>query len=396
MLEERALCVPENFNEMEEIMIFISNARKVGLPALYKEVEEAQKRLVYLVDYCALTEENIELNNITFHWPSRIANALARHDDIIAVAKKKNMENLFERRTRFISELEDLAKQVQELADVGDVDEMPFYVKKVQGIQKQLVAGLDTIATFNKEEELFELEITTYPRRKDILDALEPYQALYSCGTNFQKSYRKFMDGPLMELEAEAVEAEIEALRREAFRVGGLIASMPEPQKIVTHIKEKIDEFQQFLPVIRILCNPGLRDRHWKEMSSIAGVHIKPDATTSLRKILKMNLDEFYPKFQEVSDCASKEFSLEKAIRKMVKEWEPLALNCIPYRETGTYILSSLDEIQQLLDDHIVKTQSMRSSPFIKPFETEIREWENKLITCQVLDSLSLWVKNDF
>uniref|UniRef100_H2Z3M7 Dynein axonemal heavy chain 7 n=1 Tax=Ciona savignyi TaxID=51511 RepID=H2Z3M7_CIOSA len=130
---------------------------------------------------------------------------------------------------------------------------------------------------------------------------------------------------------------------------------------------------QQFIPLISTMCNPGIRKRHWVEMSEIYGEDLTPDAGTTLRKTLKKNLDPFMSEFETISGAASKEFSLEKALSRMKSDWDEILFNTLEYRDSGVSILSSLDEVQTVLDDQIVKTQTMRGSPFIKPFEEETK-----------------------
>ena len=66
---------------------------------------------------------------------------------------------------------------------------------------------------------------------------------------------------------------------------------------------------------------------------------------------------------------------MEKSLQTMVNIWDDIAFHHQIYKETENSILSTpaVEEIQTILDDQIVKTQMMRGSPFIKPFENEIK-----------------------
>ncbi len=148
---------------------------------------------------------------------------------------------------------------------------------------------------------------------------------------------------------------------------------------------------QENLPIVHLLCNPGLRGRHWEQMNEIAGFNITPDSGTSLRKMLKHNLESHFDEFEGtqptavlslyhsvnihsahanhhpthhphttpphttphthtpphththhphthtvgISGSASKEFSLEKAMQRMEDDWDPITFNTTLYRDTG-------------------------------------------------------------
>lgn len=104
-----------------------------------------------------------------------------------------------------------------------------------------------------------------------------------------------------------------------------------------------------------------------------------------------MGLDTYIDKFEGIAEAATKESSLEKLMDKMQKDWQNMFFTVNPYKETGTFVIASIDEIQVMLDDHITKAMTMKNSAYIKPFEAQILKWEAKLHLLQ--DILDQWLR---
>uniref|UniRef100_A0A672TR52 Dynein axonemal heavy chain 3 n=1 Tax=Strigops habroptila TaxID=2489341 RepID=A0A672TR52_STRHB len=180
-----------------------------------------------------------------------------------------------------------------------------------------------------KEEELLQISKSQFPLLQIIIANKQPFEQLWTTAYSFHTKSEEWMNGEALEITEE-----IGNMWRTMYKLTKSFPDLPGPRRLAETMKFKLAKFKLHLPVLSVACNRGMRERHW---------------------------DSCYLPYQ----------------------------NVVYLQDTS--ILSAVDDIQLLLDDHIVKVQTMCGSPFIKPIEAECRAWEAKL--CLIQDIVDSWLK---
>ncbi|CAE8735310.1 unnamed protein product, partial [Polarella glacialis] len=115
----------------------------------------------------------------------------------------------------------------------------------------------------------------------------------------------------------------------------------------------------------------------------------------TLQQLLEIGILDHIETLERISAEAQKQHGLKTALAQMKREWRATEFGLTPHK-SGTHMIKGIDEIQAQLDDHIVKTQGIRGSPFVKPIEKEVKDWEAKLIYIQDLTEQWLLVQRSW
>ena len=381
---------PTNAEELDELHKFFEKSKDEladlkNCIADSSEVFEALHRAEFPMD-----DQDSQRYWTTAYWPMRLNDIKAEGEHRLQVRRAKFKDDLKKDVKKLMEEIDLIASEVNSFISLGDIDLVEERVAHVHDIEKKLKKAQEMSELYKSRESIFEMRETDYPTLASVTKTFKPYEVLWNNTAEFMRALPEWMDGPFTELDTNLVSSEIDKWARSTSKVMKQISG-EAPAQVAQRMKEKVAQFEAHLPLIVALRNPGLRDRHWDRMSEEVGFKVKADEGFSVSRALQMELPKFMSQIEEVSEHASKEYSLERTLEKMQTEWTGVEFGYLDWRTTGTYILQGVDEIQMILDDQIVKTQSMRASPYIGPFEDRVRIWEKKLNTVQEI--MDEWLK---
>ncbi|KAH6567387.1 hypothetical protein BASA60_009078 [Batrachochytrium salamandrivorans] len=336
------------------------------------------------------SNEDVRARWMAYGWTKRIEDLLYETELSLAAEESVFYKNLIADQEIFKDRIYTLTAAIFDLSKLSDLSRINEIVTEVNRISTELKEAQELTVLFNSRAQLFNQIPTKYDEIAQLDREFEPYKNLWLTCHDWTRWRDQWMLEGFLNLNAEDVERNLQHAGRTIFKCMKYFKNSPGCLAVATQVKEEVEEFKPYLPLILALRNPGMRDRHWDQLSEELNMNLHPDASFTLSDLLNMNLLDKVDLISKFCDVAGKEFSIESSLDKMGLEWKTTMLDIISYKDTGTFIMKVSEDITRLIDDHIVMTQGMNFSPYKKPFSERINLWESKLRTVQ--ETLEAWM----
>ncbi|CAE8623425.1 unnamed protein product [Polarella glacialis] len=182
---------------------------------------------------------------------------------------------------------------------------------------------------------------------------------------------------------------------KESFKTIKQFDVLANPLAVAKDLRDEIASFRANMPVIRALCQEAFQNMHFVALFDELDTDMDMEDGLTLQQLLEIGILDHIETLERISAEAQKQHGLKTALAQMKREWRATEFGLTPHK-SGTHMIKGIDEIQAQLDDHIVKTQGIRGSPFVKPIEKEVKDWEAKLIYIQDLTEQWLLVQRSW
>ncbi|GAB0196984.1 dynein axonemal heavy chain 10 [Grus japonensis] len=283
-------------------------------------------------------------------------------------------------------QIEDYSKEIEDFFH-------KFVTEGPGAVGENLDKGLELMAIFEKEvekleqnhqelssiEKLFDLPVTVYPDLVKAQNDMKGLKQIYEIYELQRAAKKEWSQTLWINLNVQFLQEGIEGFLKALRKLPKQVRSMP----VAFHLETKMKAFRDSIPLLLDLKNEALRERHWQDLMERTGTSFEMTTETfTLENMFAMELHRYSDVISEIVGTAVKELSIEKGVKEIAETWEHLKFTVQMYfkgTEKRGFILGSVDEILEILDDNNVNLQSVLGSRFVGPFLSTIHHWEKTL-----------------
>ena len=246
-------------------------------------------------------------------------------------------------------------------------------------LQRELETATKTREQLVLAQKLFDMEITSYPQLSQVEAEIKKLAQVYAVYAEQAEAVRQYSTWLWSELDVTKMMTGTDDILNKLRKLKHL-KHLP----IYENVEREVQGFHNSLPLMKDLKSDALRKRHWTQLMEVTNQQFDMDPKTfTLGSMFTMQLHKFTEEIGKITNAAIKELTIESELKKLADVWKEQKFDLGKYtKSTGEdrgWVLKATEEISVLLEDMSLNLQSMMASPFVRPFLTDVRSWDQKL-----------------
>jgi len=357
--------LPTSIEDLTNIRTYISSE----IPSLVEkqrlDIEKMMEAYDILDEYMEkLPREEFNNKWSAFRMPKELNSLIEDQKSVLSKKEESLYAAMQGSQTEFKEELSKIEDVVSNLKNYTDINQYEEVAKKVFSIREKIKEYKEKERAFNHRESLLNKTTTDYGQLKQIEKDFIPFDNLWSTTDKWFKSKHSWHNDKWEKLNATEMENIVNDSGRLLSQTIRAFKENPAILKIAEQVKEEVEKFKRFVPLALALRTEGMKDRHWDEISKFSGFEVRPKEGFTMTTVINMNLIDNIAEIEKTAEKAAKEYAIEMNLFNMKKAWEKVEFKLIAWKTSGTSIVSqiSFEEINVIIDEHMVLTQQMMSS----------------------------------
>ncbi|RMC05733.1 hypothetical protein DUI87_17276 [Hirundo rustica rustica] len=220
---------------------------------------------------------------------------------------------------------------------------------------------------------------TAYPNLIKAQEDAKALKQVYDIYAQLKAAKEEWSQTLWINLNVRVLQDGTEGFQKVLRKLPRKVRGMP----IAVQLDKKLKAFLNSIPLLLDLKNKALRERHWEDLMERTGTRFEMKTETfTLQNMFAMELHRHKEVISDIVGTAVKELSIEKGMKEIIETWENMKFPVEVYTkgtETRGFILGSVEEILETLDDNNVNLQSFLGSRFVGPFLSSAQKWEKTL-----------------
>ncbi|KAL4700985.1 hypothetical protein H8959_014989 [Pygathrix nigripes] len=370
--------IPNTLEDLKFVLATIAEIRSKSLvmELRYRDVQERYRTMAMYNLFPPDAEKEL-VDKIESTW-SNLFNDSVNVEHALGDIKRTFTEITRGEIMNYRVQIEDFAKRFYSEGPGSVGDDLDTGVELLGVFERELARHEKSRQELANAEKLFDLPITMYPELLKVQKEMSGLRMIYELYEGLKVAKEEWSQTLWINLNVqilqEGIEGFLRALRKLPRSVRGL--------SVAYYLEAKMKAFKDSIPLLLDLKHEALRDRHWKELMEKTSVFFEMTETFTLENMFAMELHKHTDVLNEIVTAAIKEVAIEKAVKEILDTWENMKFTVVKYykgtQERG-YILGSVDEIIQSLDDNTFNLQSISGSRFVGPFLQTVHKWEKTL-----------------